>query len=373
MLATMKCILPSLLAALCLPALGVAQRTLAEVQQQFVLESQRLGPDASRAQRTELLQKHIGQLGTFVETEAKGDDRWNGRLMLADLNLASGDKKAGAKALQSIDPKEAPALLLVTAASMAQHLGLTDQRDSWIRAALGKEAPLADRLAMGRMLMTVLHEIERGEGLFAAALAAAGTDEDKALVRWHRADAMRDREDLPDNAGFEELEKLANDLPKTYWGSVAKDRLRRTRLQVGDDAIAFRATTRSHGDVSSEALLGKAVVLVFWVSGDQDTPRLLEVLRQLQTRCGDKLAIVGVNLDRDEATIAAAIKDLGIDFPVVGDGKGILHDVALRWFAEGPVVHVIDGKGKVAGLGLHAGTADGRAELLETVERAAGS
>jgi peroxiredoxin len=317
------------------------------------------------------LSRQIKHLATFVADEAKGDDRWNGRLMLADLQLASGDRKAAAATLKDIDDKAAPALLLVTAATMAQHLELTTQRDAWIGAALGKEAPLPDRLAMARVLTTVLNEVERGEGVFTAALAAASTDEEKALVRWHRADALRDREDLPENAAFQELEKLAADLPKTYWGDVAKDRLRRTTLKIGDEAIPFRAITREHGEITSESLRGKTVVLVFLATSDLDTPKLLEVLRQLQKICGDKLAILGVCLDREEATIAAAVKNLRIDFPLVGDGKGIQTDVALRWFAEGPVVHVIDANGKVAGLGLHAGTADGRAELQETVERAA--
>ena len=78
-------------------------------------------------------------------------------------------------------------------------------------------------------------------------------------------------------------------------------------------------------------------------------------------------------LDRDPARIEADVKQLGITFPVVGDGKGIEQDIALRWFVEGPVVHVIDAKGKVAGLGLHAGTADGRAQLSEVIEHASGS
>lgn len=363
--------LPAILALPFLLGAATAQRTLADLQRQFVAESQRLPAEPSRAQKAELLAAQVKELARFVADEAKGDDRWNGRLMLADMQLAT-DEAAAAATLRGIDPKEAPALLLVTAATMLQRVGMDAERDAWIRAALGKDAPVADRLAMARLLMVVLHEIDRGEGLFAAALAAAATDDDKAFVRWHRADALRDREDLPDNAAWDELEKLAADLPKTYWGSVAKDRLRATQLRPGDDAIPFRAATRAHGEVSSEGLRGKAVLLMFWSGGDRDLPRLLELVQQLRRRCGEKLAVVGVCLDPDDAAIGAAVTRLGIDFPVVGDGKGILGDVALRWFAEGPTVHVLDKHGKVAGLGLHAGTGDGRTELLEVVERAAG-
>lgn len=359
--------------AICgLPIGLAAQRSLADVQRAFVDEARQLGQEPSRSARAELRTKQIRTLSTFVADEATGDDRWNGRLMLADLQLANDDGAAAAATLRTIESKEAGALLLVTAATMAQGLGLQELRTTWVSAALTKEAPLLDRLAMGRLLMTVLREVDRGEGVFATALAAAPTDEDKAFVRWHRADALRDREDLPDNAAFDELEKLAADLPETYWGSVAKDRLRLTRLRVGDDAIDFRTQTRDHGEITLQGLRGKAVLLAFWQSDDMDLTKTLDTIRQLQKRCGDKLAVVSVCLDRDPAVIAQTVKQLGITFPVTGDGKGIQADVALRWFAEGPTIHVFDGQGKVQGLGLHAGTADGRAELTEVVERAAG-
>lgn len=352
---------------------ATAQRSLQDLQQKFVTESRQLGGDATRQQRADLLARHTKELAAFVANDAKADDRWNGRLMLADLQLANGDRDAATAALRGIDAKQAPALLLVTAATMAQHLGMREQRDEWIRSALEKDAPLQDRLAMARMLTTVLREVDRGEGLFAAALAAATTDEDKAFVRWHRYDALRDREDLAENAAFDELQKLANDLPKTYWGSVAKDRVRRLSMKVGDEALPIRATTLENGDVTPESLAGKTVVLLFWESGDINLPKVLELLQQLQKRCGEKLVILGIGLDRDPQQIAAAKARLGMNFPIVGDGKGVLTDLALRWAVEGPVVHVVDANGKMAGLGMHAGTADGRATLLEIVERSCGS
>lgn len=351
---------------LCLPL--TAQRTLADLQQQFIGESQRLAAgEPSAEQRQQLLGKQVEELRKFLDGPAQGDDRWNGRLMLADLNLARGDRKAAIEALRGIDKGAAPALLLVTAATMAQHLALRDLREQWIAAALAKEAPLADRLAMARMLMTVLLEVDKGESLFAAALTAAGDDEQRAFVRWHRADALRDREDLPENAGFDELDRLAKDLPNTYWGSVAKDRLRATQLRVGDDAIGFTTKTNDGASFRLADQAGKVVVLAFWSLADQDTPGLVATLQQLRKVHGDRVRVLGISIDRDPAAIAKAIVDLGIDFPVVGDGLGVMTDVALRWFVEGPSVHVLDSKGKVAALGLHTGTADGRTELLDVV------
>ena len=79
--------------------------------------------------------------------------------------------------------------------------------------------------------------------------------------------------------------------------------------------------------------------------------------------------MLGVCLDRDPEEIQRAVRELGIDFDVVGDGKGPQCDVALRWFVEGPVVHVVDKLGKVAGLGLNVGTNQGRAELDRVIQR----
>lgn len=376
--------LPALLLLPFAATLLPAQRSLADVQRTFVRESRELASrtpgrdadaaavDAHRKAWDTLLQRQVGQLATWLHDEAKGDDRWNGQLMLVDMQLARGDRAAAGKALRDLDPAQAPALVLTSGAAMAQHMpGQDALRKTLLDAALAKtDVPLTDRLAMARLLSSVLHEVDRGDQLFADALAGATDDEQRALVRWHRADAKRDREDLPENAAFDELEKLAKDLPDTYWGSVAKDRLRATGLQPGDEAIPFRVTTRDGKTVDLAGLRGRPVVLAFWSAADLDTPQLFATLRELAGKTGN-VAVLAIALDRDLGDVDAAIaRDAG-DLPVVADGKGVQTDVALRWFVEGPTVHVIDAAGRVAALGLHAGTADAREQLAEVVSRAA--
>lgn len=359
----------ALLAFTCTFAGLTGQQTLQELEQRFRSEAQRLGRNASRDQRETLLNRHVSELRTFLTATATGDDRWNGRLMLADLELVRGKRADASAVLKQIDAKQAPAMVLVTGASMAQHLQLKELRDSWVKAAVEKDAPLEERLAMARMLMTVLQEIQHGEKLFADAIANAKDDEQKSLVMWHRADTLRDREDLPENTGFDELEKLAKALPNTYWGSVAKDRLRATRLKPGDDAIPIVGKTTDGTPFATTAMRGKAVVITFFTASDYDTPRLIQLLAEQQKKHKD-LAVIGISLDRDIGMIKKSIVDLGIGFPVIGDGSGPEADAALRWFVEGPVVHVIDKAGKVAGLGMQAGTQDGRADLMDAIERA---
>lgn len=350
---------------------AAAQDTLSGLERRFRDEAQQLAASSpSPEQRQQQLERHAAELRAFVAERARGDDRWNGRLMLADLELARGDAKGAADALRGIDAAAAPAMVLITAATMAQHLGMQEQREAWTAAAIDKPAPLADRLAMARLLMTVLHEIDKGERLFAGAIEQAADDEQRAYVRYCRADALRDREDLPDNAGFDELDKLAKDLPSTYWGGIAKDRLRATQLAIGDPAIDFRAATLNGEPASLLAQRGKLVVLAFWTQADFDTPGLVDQLEQLLRTYPSQVVVYGICLDRNADEIKKAVAELGIDFPVIGDGKGPQTDAALRWFVEGPTVHVVDRDGKVAGLGLQTGTADGRAQLTEIVARA---
>ena len=351
---------------------AVAQATLAELERRFRNEVQQLSKKApSRDEQDQQLDRHVDELRVFVQERAQGDDRWNGRLMLADLELIRGNRKAAVEALQAIDADAAPAMVLVTAAAMAQHVGLQKIRDTFIATAVAKDAPVEDRMAMARLLMTVLREVEKGEAIIAQALAEATDDEQRAFVRWHQADALRDREDLPENTGFDALEALAKDLPDTYWGAVAKDRLRATRLRVGDEAIEFTTKTWTGAPWSLKARRGEVVVLAFWSTADYDTPQLTATLKELRQK-HEQLTVLAVCLDRDpaDAGIARAVEQLSGDFDVVADGKGPQGDVALRWFVEGPVVHVIDRGGRVAGLGLHVGTSDGRAELADAITRA---
>lgn len=172
--------LPTLLLPL-LVATATAQRTFAQLQGEFraaaqKLEAAGLPREQLREQMQALQTRQTADLEKFLAGEAKGDDRWNGLLMLADWQLVARDKPGAAATLRKIRADEAPALLLVTAATMAQHLNLKDLREQWIGAACDKAAPLADRLAMARLLMTVLREVARGEKVFEKALAEAKDD-----------------------------------------------------------------------------------------------------------------------------------------------------------------------------------------------------
>ena len=94
----------------------------------------------------------------------------------------------------------------------------------------------------------------------------------------------------------------AKALPKTYWGSVAKDRLRATRLNIGDEAIPIVGKTTSGASFSSTAMRGKPLVAMFYTASDFDTEPLLKLLKEQREKIkGVQAKQAAVNGELDKA------------------------------------------------------------------------
>lgn len=372
--------LPHVLALTALPPASAtaqeaaAQRTLADLRRAFEAEEERLHAGDSfptAAQLRALHQRQAKELASFVEHEARGDERWTARLWLAEMRARLRDKDGALATLRAIDPKTAGPVPLLLAADAFAQLGDGDARDRWVAAALDREAPFAERAEAARILMTLLREVEAGERIFTQALAAAKDDEERAAVRWQRAAAVREREDLPENSYYQELETLAKDLPSTYYGSVARDRCRASQFSIGAEAIPFSATTVDGKQVRLQDWQGKAVLLVFWAARDPRAPALVQHLQMLQKEHPEDLQLLGIAIDEDCAAFAKAAAKAGASFPQVCDGRGYESDLALRYHVETvPTLIAIDRAGKIAGLNLHAATDDAREQLREALTRA---
>ena len=247
-----------LLPLVALASTAVSQASLAELERGFARDRDRLYADGRRPtaeQEAQLVSRHTEQLRAFLDERADGDDRWNGRLLLADLCLMQRQREDAVEALQGIEVSQAPAVLLLLAAEVAAELGQRPLRDRLVdqavQRAMQRDAPLAERMELGKLLMTLLREVERGEQVFADALRAADDDEARARVRWYRCEAIREREDLPENSYYRALEELAREFPDTYYGSVAKDRGTASQFAIGAAAIPFRATTTAGDHVAT--------------------------------------------------------------------------------------------------------------------------
>lgn len=353
---------------------ALAQRTLEELKRTFGAQRDELYADKklpTQAQEEALRQQQQKALEQFLTQEAKGNDRWLGALYLAEMRMRQRDRDGAKQALLSIDAEAAPAMVLLNTADQFARLGDKARRDALVQKALAKPCSLEERLDLAEVLMTLLREVAAGEKIFADALAAATDDEARAAVRWRYAETLRGREDLPENAYFDALEKLAKELPSTYWGSVARDRNLASQFKLGSDSIAFRATTTENTKVESTALRGRAVLLVFWHSGEDHAKGLVAAVQTLRKQHGDDLFVLGIALDEDPQAFRKAATQLGATFLQVCDGKGAATDLAVRYGVEiTPTMLAIDRKGRIAGLNLHVDTQDARDEVAAALQRA---
>lgn len=366
---------PFVTALLLLATLAPAQRSLAELRARFDADREAL-MEEKRGRITfedvvALAEKHTRVLEEWLPT-AKGSDAINGRLLLVNIFADTGKEDRARQVLLALDADAASGLELVAAAEMAAGLGLLEKRDAWIEAAIAKEAPFEERMALAMFLMTRLVEIEKGEAIIESALESAPDDEARAKVLWYRAAALREREDLEEGAYESALEELSKEYPNTYWGGIARDRLRAFDLEPGADAIPFEAKTLGGDTVKLADYAGKVVLLDFWDSRSVKVSRTPAALAKMLGDYGEQgFAILGVAMDLDRAAAEVAAKEHGETWPQVFDGRGMQTEVALRYGIEQVPDHVLIGRdGKIAAIRIFLQDDYGIRELRHAIEQA---
>lgn len=351
-----------------------AQRSLREVQETFTqrrIELARKG-QPTLAQHKELLTSFAKELETFLAKEAQGDDRYNGRLMLADLHLGLGQREAAKAALLALDVEAAPGLLVLAGADLAGRLGLAKERAAWIAKAMERTTEFTQRMALGMRLLTVMQELELGQKVFDEALARATDDEQRATVLWYLADATRQREDVEEEAYLDALRKVAGTYPKTRYGSIAADRLAAKDLEPGKPAIPLALTDSEGKPVTLAEFRGKVLLLDFWASWCEPclraAPRLVELHRKHQDQ---GFAILGISLDQERAAFDAAVREHGLAWRQVYGGEGWQTEAALRYRIEAiPALILIGRDGRIAALNLAAATREDQQALEDAVLKA---
>lgn len=350
-----RCCLGILLVAALAPAQGPTSplRELHDAYQQDRMKLVRSG--AGFEDQRELTDAFVEKLSLFLKNDARGDDRFNARLMLVDYLLSLGKRERAVTTLRALDPARAPAMILVGAAQFAGHLELDAERTAWIDAAVTKREPFEIRMSLAMQLMTRLQEIDKATQIFDQALASAKDDEQRARVRWFMASAIREREDLPEGAYDAELEKLARDFPKTYYGGITVDRIAARSLKVGSDAVPLRGKDLDGAAVSLADYKGKVVLLDFWASWcgpcRQSAPNIAKLYAKYK---GQGFEILGIAFDERREDVAHGMKELGIDWRQVWDGKGPMTEAALRYSVDIPPRMMLIGRdGKIAALHLY--------------------
>ncbi len=346
-------------------------RTLSDLQQAFEERRQAAmqGTGGSMQQFRAMMASQIEELDQFLVHEARGDDRFNGRLMLVDLHLGLAQMDEAKAALLEIDVEQSPPTILLVAADFANQLNLADERGKWIEAALAKDAAFEERMELARILMTRLVEVDLGQAIFDQALLGATNDEDRARVLWFQSLTTREREDLEEGAYHEALQELAEKHPETYYGSIARDRGKAGDLEVGGDPIGFPVNDLEGQPVNLPDYRGKVLLLTFWASWVPASRDLNRALVQLADKHQDQgFEILGISLDPDRQTLDRALLEDGCSWRQVFDGRVWQSEMALRYLVETvPYLLLIGRDGKIAAINLYPDTPEGIRELTELV------
>jgi len=89
------------------------------------------------------------------------------------------------------------------------------------------------------------------------------------------------------------------------------------------------------------------------------------LLNALHTRYAGKAVIIGISIDSDLARTDRTIKEKGMTYPVLADGKGFEGAIPAAYHVQGtPDIYVVDREGKIA---VYLGSAKQLEDTLKKV------
>jgi hypothetical protein len=339
-------------------------------QHQAAMVKASTNPEAYQA----AVKKYEATLREYLKHEAKGGEKCQTRFALVSLLMYSGRHEEAKASLSAFEVSTASSVLCAQAAAMAQDLQLPEKKKLWVQAALHKPGSFEERMELGAILMTALHEIKQAEALFDKELQAASDAEAKAKITWYLAKAIREREDLPEGSYENALQDLAKDFPNTRYGKIAADRIKAMDFRVGGDPLPFKVQTLGGGvfELPSNKTKGKPILLCFLAADIPDSESAAKAFETLRQQFDpDKLAMLGIWLDAKTSEAAAAIKKFGLSFPQTNPDGGWDSDLALRFRMENaPQCILIDRRGKIAGMNYLVIYKSGQQRLAADVTKA---
>lgn len=285
----------------------------------------------SLAQQTELNGKRADLLQALAAAATRPEDRLTWLKQLADTLSATaqgGTFPEGAARLKAMydeiarDPAQKPLAAYVRFRQLAAEYGLSLQ------------APNAD---YNKVLTGWIANLEQFLTDFPDA-----PDAPEAIMQ-----IAVGKEYLGDEAGArQQYQLLAGRFSGTPEGVRAAGALK--RLTMEGQVLDFKGKDPQGGTVDVAAYRGKAVVIQYWASWCEPCKAEMAILKDLLSRYGSQLAVVGVNVDTDAADMTAYLRDAKLPWPQIREEGGMESRPALELgILTVPTTILLDAQGRV--------------------------
>ena len=142
--------------------------------------------------------------------------------------------------------------------------------------------------------------------------------------------------------------------------NAAKAEGARRRLELKGRPLALVAKTLDGKTLDTRSLEGKVVVLHYWASWSEPSVKDMSQLRDLQAKFGNRLSLVGVNVDVDLADAQRVVQQNRYSWSHLYSKGGMESQLANQLgVVSVPMMIVVDATGKVVKTGVHSAELSG--------------
>ena len=137
------------------------------------------------------------------------------------------------------------------------------------------------------------------------------------------------------------------------------------RLNLKDKPLALVAKSLGGQQIDTRRFSGRIVVIHYWASWSDPSTQDMVLLKRLTSKYGDKIAIVGVNLDADRNAAVQLLQNSGFAWPHLYSSGGMDSSLANQLgIVSVPMIFLVGSDGRVVKTSVHSAELDGLIEKL---------
>lgn len=137
--------------------------------------------------------------------------------------------------------------------------------------------------------------------------------------------------------------------------NAAKAEGAKRRLELKGRPLAMVAKTLGNKTFDTRSLEGRVIVVHYWASWSEPSVKDMSMLRDLQLRYGNRVALVGINVDSDVTLANAVVEQNRYSWTHLYSKGGMESQLANQLgVVSVPMMIVVDPTGKVVKTGVHS-------------------